>query len=89
MLLKLVGWYIAAKLPEVVEVEPEPGGPVAPCGMPKLRMAFWAVPELETVAAEPGARVLTVPMERVAALPAGPVGPWLPAWAMTVQDCAD
>lgn len=75
-----MGWYIAAKLPDVVVVEPLlPAGPVAPCGMPKLRMASWAVPELVTVAEEPAARVVTVPTVMVPALPAGPVGPVLPA----------
>lgn len=49
--------------------------------MVKSRIAFWEVPELVTLASVPGSPVVTVPTDKVAAvpvapsLPAGPVGP--------------
>jgi hypothetical protein len=43
-----------------------------PCGIPKLNTAALDVPELATVAEEPGARVVVVPAAIVAAAPGVP-----------------
>jgi len=45
--------------------------PVAPVGMPKLKTAALEVPAFATVADEPGASVVVVPTETVAAVPVG------------------
>jgi hypothetical protein len=46
--------------------------PSAPFGILKLRTAALEVPTLVTVAEDPAAAVVTVPMETVAAVPALP-----------------
>jgi hypothetical protein len=48
--------------------------PSAPFGMLKFKVAAELVPTLVTVAAEPAAPVVTVPIATVAALPATPCG---------------
>ena len=49
--------------------------PGSPCGITKLRIACWLVPQLVTSAGVPCAPVVTVPMSIVAASPAGPATP--------------
>src|SRR6266508_2920034 len=49
--------------------------PEGPCGIVKFSTAPDGLPALVTVAEVPGAPVVVVPTETVAADPAGPVGP--------------
>ena len=56
----------------VLPTETEAEVPLAPAGIPKLRIAFEAVPLLETVAGDPEGRVvavsythLTLPTKRI------------------------
>jgi hypothetical protein len=56
----------------IVIDEPDP---VAPCGIEKSRTAALDVPLLTTVTDDPGAPVVTVPTETVAAVPFEPAGP--------------
>jgi hypothetical protein len=51
----------------------------------KLSTAAVALPEFVTVAGDPDAVVVTVPMLTVAPAPAGPVAPAEPAWASITQ----
>jgi len=61
-----------------------PGTPCIPWGMPKLKTAADDVPELVTVAAEPGANVDVAPAVIVAAVPVEPLGPGNPDDKLTV-----
>lgn len=56
----------------IVIVEPDP---VDPCGIDMSKIAAELVPTFVTVALDPGAPVVTVPTEIVAADPADPAGP--------------